>query len=321
MDITSRPVNFILALVVVICALGPGCTRQEEILVARDGLAQAGSEVRLSARLMRTGLLAMREPGVAGEVVRISVDGVRTGEGLTDVQGVFSCRIQPRDAGTFSFTASLVSTRRCFATDVGGLVAILARDRPVLLVEVDRLFAASDKPPLEIPFLDRLRGPGVQFKAATPPHLALGADAALERLAQYYSLAYIAILGEAHKRDLRQWIETMDCPSAPVLVWEVGLSSDSEKALERRRERGLRRLITEIEGPVVGIVGSEEAARQYSDQGLLAVHLDLQGEEGDEEEEEDGLVRLTKWKETGALLSGESFRDPSNLRRRPVDPS
>ena len=304
-----------LALLVTIGVLGTACTRQQEILIARDNLAQAGDEVRLSARLMRTGLLTMNEPGIPGEVVRISVNGTSAGEGLTDVRGVFSCRIPGRDAGTFLFTASLVSTRRCLAPEAGGFVEVLERDRPVVLVEIDTLFAVPKKPLLDLPFLNRLRGTGVQFRAEAPPHLAPGADAALERLTQHYSLAYGAMLGEVKKGEIRQWLEEMDCPAAPVLVWEVGPSNDEAKAVERRRDRGLRRLTREIEAPIVGIAGSEEAARQYYEHGLLAVYLDLRGEESGEDEAGEGMDRMTRWKEAGALLSGRPYRDPAHLRR------
>lgn len=304
-----------LALLVTIGVIGTSCMRQQEILIARDRLAQAGDDVRLSARLIHTSLMTMNEPGISGEVVRISVNGTNAGEGLTDVRGVFSCRIPCREARTFSFTASLVSTRRCLAPEADGFVEVLARDRPVVLVEIDTLFAVSKKPPLDLPFLNRLRGPGVSFQAESPPHLAPGASAALEQIAQHYSLAYGAMLGEVKKGDLRQWLEEMDCPVAPVLAWEVRPGSDEAKAIERRRDRGLRRLTREIDGPIVGIAGSEKAARQYHEHGLLAVYLDLRGEERGKDESEEDLDRMTQWKEAGSLLSGRPYRDPAHLRR------
>jgi len=305
-----------LALLVTIGVIETSCTRQQEFLYARDSLARAGDEVRLSARFMRTGLLVMNEPGVSGEVVRIHANGACAGEGLTDVRGVFSCRIPGRAAGSFLFDAGLPSSRWSLVPNSTGFVEVLARDRPLILVEIDTLFEAPKKPLLDLPFLDRLRSPELQFFwAKAPPHLAPGADAALERLAQHYSIAYLALLGEVKTYTIRRWIEEMDCPVAPVLAWEVRPGSDEAKAIEGRRDRGLRRLTREIEGPIVGIAGSDEAARQYCEQGLLAVYLDLRGEESGEDEIEEGPDRMTRWKETGALLSGGPYRDPAHLRR------
>ena len=315
----GRPLEVGRVLIVFVLLLFASChgsIQGEDRIIVRDGIVHAGYEGRVSARLVRMGGLG-RAAGIPGEVLRLSVDGERIGEGLTDVLGVFSCPIPARKAGRYTLTASLVSTKRHFANDAEGLVSAVESRRPVLLVEVDRLFEPEASALPALPLFDQGRGPGVRFLAEAPPHLALGAESTLERLSQWYDIAYLAILEESNKEDLLSWLERMECPRGPLLHWEIRTGQVTEKSIARRRTAGLRRLAEALGGPILGIVGSEEAAKQYADELLMALHLDLDGKDrkGEKDEEEDPWFRQARWKDVGELLASDEFRDPAILRR------
>lgn len=205
------------------------------VLSLRDALTSPGKPARLEARLVGAGLFG--QGGLGGEQIEFTVDGRPAGTAMTGGDGRAFLEYTPRMRGNQPVAAKLAPNKRVESQEAKGTLFSWERRRPILLVELAVLEAASPSSPLPIPSLPLGGGPGVSLSAPSPVP-----DAAeeLKRLTDYfYNVIYLARSGRrdlSGHDDVREWLRQHHFPPGLVLALADGTPALATKLDELKAE-------------------------------------------------------------------------------------